>query len=88
MKVYVMNLPADTTDASPAARRAADAAGIDLYLVKPADPAALVGVLRRFERATVGVMPATDRTDRSPRRRAGRPRLSRECPAGRAPAGV
>src|SRR5687768_4702300 len=37
-----------TTDTTPAARRAADAAGIDLYLVKPADPAVLVGVLRRF----------------------------------------
>ena len=32
------------------ARRRSAAAGIDMYLAKPADPATLVGLLRRFER--------------------------------------
>src|SRR5688572_23124220 len=67
-----------TTDTTPAARRAADAAGIDLYLVKPADPAVLVGVLRRFERVIAGVA-AADRVTLPPRRRAGIPAIRREC---------
>lgn len=52
-------LVALTTDATPAARLEADAAGIDLYLVKPADPAVLVGALRRFERVTLGFNPVS-----------------------------
>jgi DNA-binding response OmpR family regulator len=74
-----------TTDATPAARRAANAAGIDLYLVKPADPAMLVGVLRRFERATVGVTRPVARMHGGGE---GIPAIPGECPAGLALAGV
>lgn len=40
-----------TSDATPAGRRAANAAGADLYLVKPGDPALLADVLREFQQA-------------------------------------
>lgn len=81
-------LVALTTDTTAAARRAADEAGIDLYLVKPADPAALVGVLRRYERATAEVDPAGGGAAHPLRRRAGILRLPRINPAGRIPAAV
>jgi DNA-binding response OmpR family regulator len=41
---------AATTCASQEARRRSDEAGVDLHLVKPVEPAVLVGVLRRFAR--------------------------------------
>jgi DNA-binding response OmpR family regulator len=43
-------LVALTTDTTPAGRVAADEAGASLYLVKPADPALLLDVLRQFDR--------------------------------------
>jgi two-component system, OmpR family, response regulator len=41
---------AATTRGSKADRRRSEEAGIDLHLVKPIDPAVLVGVLNRFAR--------------------------------------
>jgi len=43
-------LVAVTAAAAEADRRKSAEAGVDLHLVKPVDPAALVGIVRRFER--------------------------------------
>jgi DNA-binding response OmpR family regulator len=43
-----------TTDTTLAGRRAALAAGVGLYVVKPADPALLIGVLRHLEDLSKG----------------------------------
>ena len=68
-----------TTDATPAGRRAGAAAGVDLYLVKPADPDALVRILRRFACAIGSTDPPSGhRIDFPPPRR---------VPGGAAPIG-
>jgi DNA-binding response OmpR family regulator len=43
-------LVAVTAAATDADRKKSDEAGVDLHLVKPVDPAALVGLVRRFGR--------------------------------------
>jgi len=43
-------LVAVTAAGAEADRQRSDEAGVDLHLVKPVDPAALVGLVRRFER--------------------------------------
>jgi CheY-like chemotaxis protein len=51
-------LVAVTAAGTPADHRKSDEAGIDLHLVKPVDPAALVGLVRRFDRVVApGVAP-------------------------------
>ena len=52
-------LVAITAAAAEDDRRKSDEAGVDLHLVKPVDPAALVGLVRRFGRVVApGVAPA------------------------------
>ena len=64
-------LVAVTGYGTEADKKESEAAGIDLHLVKPVEPAVLVGVLRRFEQTLAGVPPAGGPDARSPRTRPG-----------------